>query len=131
MADKVLRVEKLAYYEVRTIERDGSGNGTPNWVEQGAYTPEGLYIGSPEVAHILTQEYGIVKLYAVSPHSNRADIGQDKDGTWWAWRGCGRPKAFKVGERVEANEYANTINVEVIEDEKQAKRLAIAYARYL
>lgn len=130
--DKILKTEKLGYYEIRTVERDGTTQGTANYIEVAAYTPTGVYIGNPELAHWLTQELGITEMRKIAPSDNRVSIGVGKDGKWYGWTPWGKVRGFEVGDEVTYEDYDLTSYLSVgfeAETEDDARRMAVAHAR--
>jgi hypothetical protein len=80
---KVISTKKHDGYEVRK-ERYVLGGDDAIEIDS-AYTPEGHYIGSPEDAEKLTQEYGI-KPELAKPDNAVCSVGKSsKDGKWYGW----------------------------------------------
>ena len=89
MSDReVLRVRRYkgpAPYEVRTELVDGGEYGMNDFEMRSAYTPDGLYIGDPEMARLLCIKRGIFPELA-RLNAKVCSIGWAPEANkWYGW----------------------------------------------
>jgi hypothetical protein len=122
-------------YEIRTEKISGEPYNTDDVILKSAYTPEGAYIGDSKRAHRLIVKRGIKP--GLAPGCTVCSIGFcEKDQRWAGWSHraiC----SFGIGDRIFEQKFGNdqTPFVEhgriLIENLSQAKKAAIAFARYV
>ena len=130
MIKKVIRTRHYkAGYEVRTELIDGQEFACPDFEIQSAYTPDGLYIGDPKMAHLLCKKRGIKPEYR-TPTSNVCTIGfSEEQAKWFGWSHRAI-YGFKVGDVIKVGDVTAEylpigFKAETIE---QAKQMASAFA---
>src|SRR3989304_10596758 len=100
---KVLKVlHYKAGYEVRTEKyADGEIGSGPGFTIRSAYTPQGKYIGNPNMARLLCDKKGIAPELRTPKH-NVCSVGKSKkNGMWngWSHRAIAQFKTRKEGGR--------------------------------